>query len=68
MLFNTIFTLDNEYCSSLDNLNIGEKIVIPDILAITSKLKNPATATPKKIKILLRVNMDFSLNDLDIIK
>ena len=68
MLFNTVLILDNEYCSILPNLKSGEKTVMPDTLASTSKNINPAPATPKNIKILFPVNMDFSLKDLDIIK
>ena len=66
MLFNTILILDEEYCSILPNLNNGEKIVIPVILAIISSPQKPATAAPKNIKILLSVKTDFSLKDLDI--
>ena len=66
MLFNTILILDEEYCSILPNLNNGEKIVIPVILATISSPKKPARAAPKNIKILLSVNTDFSLKDLEI--
>lgn len=50
MLFNTILILDEEYCSILPNLNNGEKIVIPVILATISSPKKPARAAPKTLK------------------
>ena len=68
MLCNTVFILDNEYCSILPNLKRGEKTVIPLTLATTSRRTKPTPTTPKKVKTLFMVKTDFSLNDFEIIR
>ena len=68
ILLNTVLILDSEYCSILPILSNGEKIVIPETLAMTSSNTKPTPAAPKNNPILLAVITDFSLNDFEIIK